>query len=396
MKSLLVVTHIYPPEMSGGTIRLKNMVDRLRGYGYKVDVLSAIPNYPTGKIFPAYKHRFSVKEEEDGGSVYRYWIMADNSMNKVKRLLSIISYGMTMQCFGLKIKKCRGYDGVIVQTPQLISAMAGVFLFNGLYKKKIILNVSDIHPNSIEDGGSFRKDGFLYKYQRWIEKYLYRHTTLLLGQSQEILDHVREYIRLDSFLYRNLQSMEGYTVARKTGKGNKLVYAGLLSKTQGVVDIIKSIDFHSLGLEFHVYGEGVERPEIEKLCDEKSIFYHGQISNSQMFSELQKYDASIVTLARPLKGAVPSKIYNVVAAGLPVLYIGKIDGEAAKLIREHNLGMTAPTGDYQALYDNLHSFSTMEEKSYLQIVNNCLTLSRGAWNLEHQAKELSDKINEVI
>lgn len=389
---ILLVTQIYAPEAYSAAIRLRNLADGLRAKGDHVDVLTTMPNYPTGRIFDGYRGKFSMVEKEGGDNVYRYWLWADNSYNKAKKLFSVISFAISLRFFGLKRKICKSYDVVIVQSPQLPVAFSAISLFKRWYKKPIILNVSDIHPNSIEDGGSFDKDGMMYKIQRALEKYLYRNADMLLGQSQEIIDHVHEYRDIDSFLYRNLQSMEGNNVVKKEKKGNKLVYAGLLSKTQGVLSIIQNVDFKSKGLEFHIYGDGNERVEIEKLCDGKSIFYHGSIPNSRMFAELQQYNASIVPLAKALKGAVPSKIYNVVAAGMPFFFIGKKDGEAAKIVKTYDIGWVAALGDYASLNAHLESYRKMSDEDYLAMVDRCLKLSENDFNLEMQIKKLSEKI----
>lgn len=393
---LLLVTQIYSPEAFSAAIRLRNMADGLRAEGNHVDILTTMPNYPTGRIFDGYRGKFSMAEEENGDKVYRYWLWADNSYNKAKRMFSILTFAFNLRFFGLRRKLCRSYDAVLIQTPQLLTAYSAVVLFRKIYKKPIFLNVSDIHPNSIEDGGSFDKNGLMYKWQRSIEKFLYRNTTLLIGQSEEIIKHVNEYRQVDSVLYRNLESMKGKQIVPKTKRGNKLVYAGLLSKTQGVLQIIQNVDFASLGLEFHIYGDGNERKEIEAACDNKSIFYHGTIPNSEMFAELQKYDASIVPLAKALKGAVPSKIYNVVAAGMPIFFIGKEGGEAAELVQKYKVGWVAALKDFDTLNKNLALFSKMSDKEYLEVVDNCHNLSENDFNLETQMKRLSQKIKEVL
>lgn len=393
---LLLVSHVYDPEMGAAPIRLLNMVEGLAHEGFEVDVLTALPNYPKGRIFDGYKGRFCMVEKKPYGHIYRYWLIPDNSLNKVKRLISILTLAINFNFFGWRIRRCCSYDAVIVQTPQLISAFSAVVMMHKWYRKKIILNVSDIHPNSKEDGGSFDKNSLSYKWQKWIEQFLYRNTVLLIGQSDEIIKHVNEYRKVDSIVYRNLQSMEGNSIVPKIKRGNKLVYAGLLSKTQGVLKIIQNIDFASLGLEMHIYGEGNERIAIEAICDNKYVFYHGTIPNNQMFAELQKYDASIVPLAKALKGAVPSKIYNVVAAGMPIFFIGKEDGEASNLVHRYKIGWISAIGDYERLNANLLAFSKMSDEDYLTVVGRCLHLSENEFNYKTQMNRLSNKIKGVL
>jgi colanic acid biosynthesis glycosyl transferase WcaI len=50
---------------------------------------------------------------------------------------------------------------------------------------------------------------------------------------------------------------------------------------------------------------------------------------------------------------VPSKLYGILAAGRPVVFVGDTDGELARLIREHRVGVAIASGDAPALRDAL-------------------------------------------
>ena len=65
----LILSQYYAPEMGAPQIRLRNFARELREAGIQVSVLTAMPNYPLGKIFDGYTGRFSVREEIDGVSM---------------------------------------------------------------------------------------------------------------------------------------------------------------------------------------------------------------------------------------------------------------------------------------------------------------------------------------
>lgn len=67
-------------------------------------------------------------------------------------------------------------------------------------------------------------------------------------------------------------------------------------------------------------------------------------------------DVHVVTLNPAVEGLiVPSKIYGIMAAGRPALFVGDPDGEVARIIKEHRIGYTVPPGASQELFQKLMS-----------------------------------------
>ena len=395
---ILVVTQNFHPEVAAAPIRLKNMVESLQARGFEVDVLTAMPNYPKGKIFDGYRGKFKMKEPYGNGTLYRYWIYANNSFNKYKRFIGMMSFATTLRCFGMKRKTVKSYDVVIVQTPPLPIAYSAVKMFKRKGKAKIVLNVSDLQPLALIQAGHMKEGSRYHQMFAKMEKYVYEASDALMGQSEEILEYVNSLHQMPaSFLYRTLQRPEKDVefVPKSAGKHNKLVYAGLLSKTQNVLSIIQNVDFKGRGMEFHLYGDGNQREEIEKYCDGENVFYHGSVPNHVMMQELQKYDASIVPLASDRTGAVPSKIYNVVYSGMPVLYLGKITGEAAKLIVRYKVGYVAAPLDFETLNTNLDKFCSLTEDEYQELVNNCIDLSQNDFSFDKQMERFDEFLRKL-
>ena len=78
---------------------------------------------------------------------------------------------------------------------------------------------------------------------------------------------------------------------------------------------------------------------------------HGPVPKEQMPEYYAQYDAAIVPLAVPIYGAFPSKVYDVLPFGLPVLFCGT--GEGADFVIKHNVGYVANSGDHGALAENI-------------------------------------------
>lgn len=383
---ILLVSFYYEPEMGAAPSRITNLAKGLKASGMDVDVLTSLPNYPKGRIFDGYRRRFSMKEQIDGINVYRYWTYATVSKNPFKRVLAMTSYATTMWRFVLKRKTINSYDRIIIQSPPILVAVSAMIIFKQLYGKNVILNVSDLWPGSAVELGFVRKGSISFKMLSRYEKFIYRNADAIMGQSQEIVDHIKKmFSGKRTFLYRNLQPVAERADVVKTKNGNlKIVYAGLFGVAQGMLQLVKSIDFVALGVELHLYGGGNQVDEIQKYIKngDKNIWYHGYVPKQQINEELKKYDLSIIPLAAAIHGAVPSKIFDLLPAGIPILFSG--NGEGARIVSECGFGLVSEFGDYKSLEQNIRKFVEMSPQDYSVYSANCFNASLDSFSFKKQ------------
>lgn len=375
---ILIVSFYYAPEVGAAPSRITNMAEGLQRHGMDVEILTCLPNYPKGKIFDTYGHRFSKHEKHNGIPVHRYWTYATISKNPFLRLLSMLSFSIILWWFGLHIRSIRRYDRVIVQSPPIMLACSAVVLFKKIFRKKMILNVSDLWPQSAIELGAVKDGSVYHKVLLWMERFIYRNVDSIQGQSLEILRHIEAIVpQKPLFLYRNLPRATHFDL-QPTGRHApfRIVYAGLLGVAQDLLSIIRHIDFRALNAEFHLYGGGNQTAEIEKYISEHhtGVFYHGYLSKEKMSEELSHYDASIVPLSVQIKGAVPSKIFDLISAAIPVLLCG--GGEAAEIVTTHAIGMVSTPSDYAMLEHNIRQLQSLSDAEYEQLKQNCLQASR--------------------
>lgn len=354
------------------------MAEGLLAEGCEVDVLTCLPNYPKGRIFDRYRSHFSLKELHNGVSIYRYWIKATVSKNPLARIINMFSFATTMWWFAMKRNRIKKYDRVIIQTPSLVAASSAMTIFKKLYGKKCVLNVSDIWPDTAVEMGAMQKGSRSYRFMAMLERYLYRNSDAVLGQSKEILNHVSTFGISNEklLLYRNLQHYDIGQGTKSKHTPLRIVYAGLLGVAQNILDIIKNIDFAALGAELHLYGGGNQAKEIEEYttANAVNVHYHGVIDKSQIAVELAKYDASIVPLAVRITGAVPSKIFDLMPLGLPMIFCG--GGEGAQIVNDYEIGFTSAPGDYIALTDNIRRLVSLGQEEFSKMSQNCINAAK--------------------
>lgn len=393
---ILLVSFYYYPELGAAPSRITNMASGLREQGAEVDVLTCMPNYPKGKIFEGYRGNLYKKEKNGGNNIYRYWTYATISKNPISRAWGMLSFAIMMWFFALRVKLVKSYDRVIVQSPPLLVSFSAVVIFKCLYKKIVVLNVSDLWPLSAVELGAISNVGLSYKIFAWIEKFIYKKVNGIIGQSEEILKHISDFDSSESkLLYRNLQN---YTISAEYKERNpqlKIVYAGLLGVAQDILGIIKNVNFEELDVELHLYGGGYQTKEIEAYIDNKemNVFYHGYVNKNEIVKELSKYDASIIPLAVQIKGAVPSKIYDILPVGIPVLFCG--GGEGAQIIKRYDVGYISDPGDYKSLKDNIEMLKNISSEEYIELSKRCIYVSRNEFNFNEQMIRTKKFLEEV-
>lgn len=341
----MIITSYFPPEIGAASNRIFHLAEGLKN-DYNVSVVTPLPNYPTGNIFKDYKGKFSLKSEENGITINRLWIYASVSKNKFLRLFAMLSYSFSLIWFFIWHKIP---DKVIVQSPPLLVSFTCMFFLRSK-KRKLILNVSDLWPSAGLELGAL-KEGFAYNTLKRLEAFNYKKADLILGQSNEILSHIKTTTtKPELFLYRNFPEIEfPKLVANTLPEGKiKMVYAGLLGVAQGIYKLCKELDYN--GIELHIYGSGAEEEAIKNLIDSKKdlpLYFHGRVTRDELHRVLLDYDITIIPLLNRIYGSVPSKIFEYAKLGLPMLYFGGGEGEA--VIKDNKLGWVAKESDYTDL-----------------------------------------------
>ena len=388
MQDILIISNYYPPEKGAAANRIEQMALQLQKNQCNVTVLCPLGNYPKGELFPEYKGKFSVTENQKGIRVKRLWIYPSNSKNILKRILSILSFSTFLVLF-LLFKKTP--KKVVVQSPPLLLSFLSVAVLS-LKRKKIILNVSDLWPLAAIELNALKSGSFSHKISLFMERFIYKKATLLLGQSQEILDHVHtSFPDKKGYLYRNfpdhaVSNLELVTTQEPT---IKIFYAGLLGVAQGVFDLCRTIELTGTRIELHIFGDGAEKNEIENYLNahpEQPIFFHGMMERSALHETLKRFDIAIVPLTTRIYGSVPSKIFEYGSLGFPILYFG--GGEGESIVLENELGWVVPVGDFKAMNDQLRQLNNWSKKTLEEKKLGVFQKAKVHFNIEKQVKDL--------
>jgi glycosyltransferase involved in cell wall biosynthesis len=145
------------------------------------------------------------------------------------------------------------------------------------------------------------------------------------------------------------------------------------------------VPFRELGVEFHILGGGKQLEEIQQYIaahPDCNVFTYGFVPKEQIPERLLQMDASIVPLATRIRGAFPSKVFDILPQGLPILFCG--GGEGADFVIKNEVGFSSEPGDYAALIKNIIELRNMADYEFKELSERCVSVSRQKLDFESQ------------
>jgi colanic acid biosynthesis glycosyl transferase WcaI len=113
------------------------------------------------------------------------------------------------------------------------------------------------------------------------------------------------------------------------------------------------------GFAFLMTGAGAKCAPLQQAVQRDGLtgfVFQDYQSPERLSDSMAASDLHLVSLLPALEGLiVPSKIYGILAAGRPALFIGDPNGEVAALLAEHDCGVVARVGDSEGLAKQLRA-----------------------------------------
>ncbi len=357
----LILTQYYPPETGAAPNRLSDWAQRLAAGGHQVTVLTAVPNYPRGEIFPEYRDHLLYEEKRGNLRVLRARIYVSRAAGFVGRLASYFSFVFASVLAA--IFKVQRQDIILVESPPLFAGIAGLLLKVWL-RASMIFNVSDLWPESAVAMGVLHNPR-LIRWSTHLEEMLYRHSRLVTGQTRHIVADIRRRTGVATALITNGvdpvlfsdKALAGRRAQRQALEfdGRFVVgYAGLFGLAQGLDVILDSAELLRgfPDVLFVLVGDGPEGKRLRVEAHRRGLdnvrFYPTQPAFI-MPAVMAAFDAAIVPLKRLdlFKGALPCKLFECMAAGVPV--ITAIAGEAEELVHAAEGGICVVPEDARGI-----------------------------------------------
>ena len=351
-----LITQWFPPEQALQPLWIARA---LRRNGFDVQVVTGVPNYPTGKVAPGYDAWRPRLDDVEGLVVHRTPLYPSHDEGAAGRFFNYVSWAVSATIFG--VRHLRKMDVLLVYSSPATAALPALFA-RALFGVRYVLLIEDVWPDSIFSSG-FLGGRFRAPIEWLIHRFVnltYRRAHHIAVISPGMIDLLvsRGVPRANLSLVYNWVEDAPITVEESTDwRGNwglssedfVLMYAGNHGGAQSLSAVIEAVGQIPASERCHLVmvGDGLEKERLEELASrvapERVHFMQPQPRDS-MWGLMRAADAQLVSLAdRPIFSVtMPSKLSSIMAAGHPVLAVAA--GDVARVVDEAACGASANPG----------------------------------------------------
>ena len=359
----VLLSQYYPPEVGGAQVLMGSLASELKRQGHDVRVVTALPNYPTGRIFDGYRGRLFVRETRDGIPVFRSWVYPAQSASLLPRLTNYISFCISAWLAFFWMEKP---DIVFVDSPPLFLALTALAIAR-LKGARWVMNVSDLWPDAIADSG-FVSSGFLLQMAQKLESFLYRSADFVGTVTEGIRKILFEEkgvpqnkilflpIGVDTQLFQPRTADQELLERHKLAGKSVFLYAGTIGHAQGLTLLLDAADAlrYRQDIAVVLIGDGPVKTELKAQSDRRglsSVVFAEPVPLVEMPRWWSIARGALVTLKDQTVhlSARPSKSLPALSSGVPVIFSGR--GEMARILSDARAGMVVPPEQAKPLVD---------------------------------------------
>ncbi|MBU3179783.1 glycosyltransferase family 4 protein [Clostridium psychrophilum] len=400
-KHILVIAQYFYPEQ----FRINDICSEWVKRGYKVTVITGIPNYPKGKYYNGYGLFKKRKEMYNGIEVIRIPLVP-RGKNSIMLALNYFSF-VVSGFFWKMITKIKADYVFIFEVSPMTQALPGVW-----YAKKenipCYLYVQDLWPENVEIITGITNKRIIGAIGKMVD-YIYKGCTKIFTTSNSFVKSINTRgVPIEKIEYWPQYAEDFYKHLEKTNIEEipnddffNITFAGNIGNAQGLdilpkaATIIKENE-HSKKIRFNIIGDGRYKESFIKLVNESNL--------SDMFNFIDKQspiripnfmaasDAAFVCLTGgPLFSmTIPAKLQSYMACGLPI--IASANGETDKIIKESDSGLCSPAGDEKILADMIIELSNESPERLTELGIN----ARSYYDDNFNKQELLNKIDKYF
>ena len=352
-------TQYYWPEIGAPPVRLEAVVHELTAAGHAVEVVTALPNYPAGKIFPAYRRTCFMRERHQGVDIYRAWLWPAQSSGMV-RLLAYLSFQAAS--FVLVLWRCIWFrpQYLVVESPPLFLGLTALFL-RLIFRVRYIFNVADKWPACAAQLGFIHEMGIAFKLASWLERLIYRFADFVSLVQPGHTAAVRQdgvpaekivYLPNGAYLPEEINEISDSEIPvelhRLCEKKNVILYAGNHGKAHGLQVILQAAKYleYNQDILFILIGNGSEKANLQAMAESmklENVVFHDSVSSTVINRLYQCASMTLAVMNHADLAVRSAKIFPMMASGTPLLYVGGDD--AARILEQYRAGLVVREHD---------------------------------------------------
>ena len=355
-KHILVVSQYFYPE----AFRINDMCLEWVKRGYKVTVITGLPNYPAGKIFDGYGLTEKRTEIWNGIEIIRLPLIPRGSTS-IGMIMNYISFMVSGVISG-KLKNINADYVFSFEVSPMTQVLAGISFAKKL-KVPHYLYVQDLWPENVVTVTGITNPAIVKPINKMVD-YIYKNSDQIFATSPSFVDAIcnREVpVSRDKVHYWPQYAEEFYKPCEKkeaAGIPNdeyfKIIFTGNIGVAQGLGILPETAELLSNEkVKFIMVGDGRYlddfNAEIKRRGVEDKFIMILRQPAEKIPELLCACDAAFLSFQKEQlwKMTIPAKLQSYMACGMPVL--ASAEGETQRIINEAECGICSAIGNAREL-----------------------------------------------
>lgn len=361
------MTPYYAPEEFGAGVSMTELSTTLASKGHDVQVLTLMPNYPKGEVFPEYEGKQALTETLDGVKVVRRFVKpASRTANLVAKGLAAYK---VLPAFKSAYADLEKPDIIFTISPPPFAGLAAQWLAKR-WNIPYVVRVADIASRAVAAANASNNP--LSKVLAGMEKKMLRMASGVNVVSAGYLADIEKIRTQDTTLvvhdwadgselrplagtesFRNVWDLEGKFI---------LMYSGSIGFTSDLGPVLRAISkmHYRNRLVFLITGNGPKLEEVKAMAkgfDLDNVIFRDLVPRSDLNKSLATAHMHVATLTpEGAKSSTQGKVRTISAVGKGVLAVMPIECDEAKLIASGKFGTVHDNQDIDGIAKTLDDY----------------------------------------
>lgn len=353
-KKIWIITEYYYPTVISSGYYMTEIAEYLAAKLNNINVICTDSNYNKNTSQKTKKN-----ERINNVNVLRVFSGNINKNNFVLRVVGLL-WSSLLLFIKVLFKVQKGDVLLVVTNPAFFVLFLPIV--KRIKKVQYSILVHDIFPENLSAIGKIKNTSFAYKLLKNLYDSAYSQAINCISIGRDMQKVLSSKVRNNSNIvlipnWSDIKEVspiakEKTKIIQELDNNDKFIFqfAGNLGHSQGLDNILNAISLiEDPHLHFLFIGTGAKENTIKEFAKRSplsNVTYVGFRERSEQNDFLNACDVAIVTLSEGMFGlGVPSKSYNIMATGKPIIIVADENSEISLVVKENNIGWVVKPND---------------------------------------------------
>lgn len=352
-------------------------------------------------------HKNTAKPPIGEKSIVRTWapkLSKNKLLGRLTRFL-ILTIGLGFKT----LLKSRSTDTVFAVTnpaPMLVA----LALIRKLRPFQLVFLIHDVFPENAVAAGVIRRNHFLYPLIKRIFEWAYGSADAVITIGRDMSEVIARKIPGSAERITLIENWADDPLLERIARNQSMIpsmgllnhiviqYAGNIGRAQGVLEFVNLVSGVNNDVVRYVFrGSGALSEALQEATQGRQSFItQGAYPRAAQKQVMGACDIALVILGPEMYGlGVPSKAYNILAAGKPILFLGPKDSEIYRLVKAHDVGWAFDWSEADQLVELINQWSTRDLRAIEERGDNARKLIESTFTEARQLAKFNNFFHKV-